>query len=220
MVTIPTKDQDFHIAQETITRISYEKRVEFGLDEQWLINRLFPKKSAWVNAWAAYQQNPADRTPLITFEKTEKRESYEEDLRVLIRGLQSNPKVTPDDLREMGIAIPSSERTPVPVPDTYPEAKVDTSVIRHLTIDFKDAKSSKSKAKPHGVHGAEIRYGICETPPTEVTDLKESAFDTRTPFTLEFAESQRGKTVWFCLRWENTRGQKGPWGELIYAVIP
>jgi hypothetical protein len=30
----------------------------------------------------------------------------------------------------------------------------------------------------------------------------------------------RGKTVWFRLRWENNRGQKGPWSELYSAIIP
>jgi hypothetical protein len=219
METIPKQDQDFDVVQRIISDKVTEKIPDWGIDQEWWNSQFVPNQILWNRAWAAYQ-NPADRTPLITFEKTESRESYEKVLRKLIKGLQSNPKVTPDDLREMGIVIPSSERTPVPVPNTYPEAKVDTSVIRHLTVDFKDVNSGKSKAKPHGVHGAEIRYGICETPPTEVTDLKESAFDTRTPFTLEFAESQRGKTVWFCLRWENTRGQKGPWGELIYAIIP
>jgi hypothetical protein len=31
---------------------------------------------------------------------------------------------------------------------------------------------------------------------------------------------QRGKTVYFALRWENTRGEKGPWSEIMSAIIP
>jgi hypothetical protein len=38
--------------------------------------------------------------------------------------------------------------------------------------------------------------------------------------TLEFEEEARGKTVWFCLRWENTRGEKGPWSEFLNAIVP
>jgi hypothetical protein len=47
-----------------------------------------------------------------------------------------------------------------------------------------------------------------------------SIFDTRTPFTFAFDEFQRGKTVYFCLCGEKTRGEKGPWSEIISVIIP
>jgi hypothetical protein len=33
-------------------------------------------------------------------------------------------------------------------------------------------------------------------------------------------DTDRGKTVYFCLCWENNRGEKGPWSEIVFAVIP
>ncbi|MDR1273488.1 MAG: hypothetical protein LBK12_02965, partial [Odoribacteraceae bacterium] len=66
----------------------------------------------------------------------------------------------------------------------------------------------------------EIRWAISETPVVNVDDLTHSAFDTRTPFNLEFRGEERGKAVYFCLRWENTRGEKGPWSEIQSAIIP
>ncbi|MDR0582023.1 MAG: hypothetical protein LBG31_03565, partial [Prevotellaceae bacterium] len=89
-----------------------------------------------------------------------------------------------------------------------------------LTIHFYDQGSKKSKAKPKGQHCAEIKWGILPAPPASVNDLAHSDVDTHTPFTLEFDESQRGSTVYFCLRWENTTGQKGPWSEIMSAIIP
>ena len=47
-----------------------------------------------------------------------------------------------------------------------------------------------------------------------------SEFDTASPFTLNFQGHERGKTVYFCLRWENTVGEKGPWGEIYSAIVP
>lgn len=38
--------------------------------------------------------------------------------------------------------------------------------------------------------------------------------------TLTFDENQRGKTVYFALRWENTRGEKGPWSQIVSSIIP
>jgi hypothetical protein len=93
-------------------------------------------------------------------------------------------------------------------------------MIRRLTIHFYDQGSVKSKAKPAGQHGAEIRWAILDTPPVDVKELIHSSFDTRTPFTLEFEGHECGKTVYFCLCWENTRGEKGPWSKIVSAVIP
>jgi hypothetical protein len=179
---------------------------------------LLVAKLAWVTAWANYQ-DPALRTPLITFIKNEKRKAYEKVLRILIRMLESNPLVSDDDRRAMSIAILDATRTPVQPPKTYPEFIIDTSIIRCLIILFWDL-GSKSKAKPHGVHGAEICWAILDHQPLSVDELIHSGFCTRTPFKLTFDESDRGKTVYFCLRWENTRGVKGPWSEIVMAIIP
>jgi hypothetical protein len=180
---------------------------------------VIPKKTEWDTAWAAYE-NPATRTPTLTFIKTEKRKVYEKVLRTLVKNLQSNIHVTDDDLRSMGIVVPSSSRTPAPIATTYPDFDIDSSVIRRLTIHFYDQGQKKSKAKPAGQHGAEIRWVISDVPVVDITQLSNSSFDTHTPFTLEFQGHERGLTVYFCLRWENTRGEKGPWSEIQGAIIP
>jgi hypothetical protein len=53
-----------------------------------------------------------------------------------------------------------------------------------------------------------------------INDLTNSSFDTHTPLTLEFADEDRGKVLYFALRWENTRGEKGPFGAIMNAIIP
>jgi hypothetical protein len=55
---------------------------------------------------------------------------------------------------------------------------------------------------------AEIAWIISDVPPTKWEELIHSNFDTRSPFILSFENDQRGKTVYFALRWENTRGEK------------
>jgi hypothetical protein len=39
--------------------------------------------------------------------------------------------------------------------------------------------------------------------------MTHSAVNTHSPCTFIFEHDQRGKTVYFALRWENTRGEKG-----------
>jgi hypothetical protein len=216
--TIPTKDVDFHEKQEVITSKTKPKLTTWGISKPWFDEKVAPAKEDWVSAWTDYQ-DPTQRTPYITFVKNEKRKVYEKLLRILVKMLDSSPLVTDDDRRSMGIVIRDTTRTPVKPPKTYPEFTVDSSMIRCLRILFWDL-GSKSKAKPHGVHGAEICWAILDTTDVTVDQLVHSSFDTRSPFRLTFSDHERGKMVYFCLRWENTRGEKGPWSEIVSAIIP
>jgi hypothetical protein len=216
--SIPAKDVDFNFAQGIIISTAITNQTFWGLDATWL-HELSTRQIDWTAAWAAYE-DPASRTPAIVFAKNEKRKALAQPLRKLVKILQSDPRVTDDDLRAMGIVIPSGTRTPSPVAKTYPDYDIDSGTIRCLSIHFYDQGQKKSKAKPPGQHGAEIRWAVRGTPPGSLKELTESSFDTRTPFTLSFDEGERGKTVYFCLCWENTRGEKRPWSEIQGAIIP
>jgi hypothetical protein len=114
---------------------------------------------------------------------------------------------------------PTSAKTPPSPPDTVIEATSDTSKIGIVGINFRD-KNEKGTAKPKGVRGAEIAWAILDTPPTDWSQLIHSAFDTRTPAELTFSGNDRGKILYYALRWENNIGQKGPWSEIYSAIIP
>jgi hypothetical protein len=120
----------------------------------------------------------------------------------------------------MELPIHDGTRTPDKVPETRPEAESDSSEIRQLSIHFKD-RGAKSKAKPHGVHGAEIRWHIQNEAPEDIeAELVHSDFDTASPFTLVFGEADRGKRVYYALRWESFTNLKGGWSEIYSAIVP
>jgi hypothetical protein len=59
-------------------------------------------------------------------------------------------------------------------------------------------------------------------PPETGDDLPHSTFTHRKRFRFDF-EGDSGKTVWFCIRYENSKGGKegeGPFGPIFSAVIP
>ncbi|MDR1347095.1 MAG: hypothetical protein LBJ63_01500 [Prevotellaceae bacterium] len=166
-------------------------------------------------------EEAATRTKLTVQAKNTARKILEKNLRQAIREYLTNSHLVTDEDRDgLGLPIPKTTRTPSPVAATYPDFDIDSSMIRRLTVHFYDQGQKKSKAKPPGQHCAEIRWAIRETPPASLKDLINSSVDTHTPFTLEFDENERGKTVYFCLCWENTRGEKGPWSEIQSAIIP
>ena len=171
----------------------------------------------------AYQQwlDESERTPKKTAKLQEAEEVFKPSYRQLYTGfLKDSPLVTNDDLLSMGLPERhSSGGGHNPPPTTYVSTTVELPGPGRVIIHFRDAESDH-KAKPHGVHGAEIRWGLLDVRPTDVAELPNSSFDTHTPFTLDFEGHDRHKTLYFALRWENTTGEKGPWNDIQAAVVP
>ncbi|RRJ99165.1 hypothetical protein Ga0100230_013120 [Opitutaceae bacterium TAV3] len=180
--------------------------------------------SPLVNNWGdSYETalNPASRTPAAVAAKNTARKALEAAARDFVKANLStgNKAVTDADRENMGLTIPKTTHTPAPVPVTSPRVRILMPEIRRLLLEFYD-EAHPGGGKPSMVHGAEVIYSILDAPPVSLAQLIRTAFDTRSPLTLDFDESERGKTVYFCLRWENTRGEKGPWSPIYSAIIP
>ena len=133
--------------------------------------------------------------------------------------LRYNDAVTDPDRTDMHIPIPDTTPTPVPVPTTHPVFSPDRADTLRIVLNFKDNQKPK-KGKPEGVHGCEIIWAVLDTPPAGIEDLNNSAFTTKASHIFTFNVSQRGKEMYFRGRWENTKGEKGPWGDLQDTIIP
>jgi hypothetical protein len=217
---IPSSDGDFGQWEVTFMNVLTPNATEWGVPGA-VITDLRGKQSAWQSTHAI-AENPATRTSIAIEAKNEARAAYEKALRSAYREyIMSSRSVTNEQRLALGVPIHKEDRTPVPVPVTFPLFEVITTLIRWLIIDFRDQGMGHSNAKPFGVHGAELLYGIADgSGPLAFHQLTHSVFCTHSPFRIEFADELRGKTVYFCLRWENTRGQKGPWSEIVSAIIP
>jgi hypothetical protein len=51
-------------------------------------------------------------------------------------------------------------------------------------------------------------------------DLPFSKFTRRKKELMDFAQEDSGKTAYFCIRYENAKGEPGHWGPMFNAVIP
>ncbi|MDR2260700.1 MAG: hypothetical protein LBE06_07170 [Azoarcus sp.] len=56
--------------------------------------------------------------------------------------------------------------------------------------------------------------------PASGDELPHSHFTRRKRERMDFAQEESGKTIYFCVRYENAKGQPGPWGPIFSAVIP
>jgi hypothetical protein len=213
-----TRSYRYLLDLENRERMGFGPATPYG---EWFSKVFMPNfltYSAVFEAWL----NPAERTPLKMDALADAEKEFVPLYRQLYSGmLKGNPLVTNVDLDAMDLPKRSEGgRTSSPVSNTYPGFSIDSGTIRRLIISYFDKKSRKRKSKPEGQHGVEIRWAILLAPPADIDELRNSSFDTRSPFVLDFEESERGETVYVCLRWENTRGEKGPWSGIQSAIIP
>jgi hypothetical protein len=174
--------------------------------------------TAYEVAFAAVQAPNHGKVDVLT--KNEARDALKSSVRVFVKAcLTCNPAVSDADRENMGLPLHDGTRKPAPVPAMIPELELDSAVIRQITVHFKDAGSGK-RGKPAHVHGVELRRELPDATPSSVNGLKSSAFDTASPYTFKFDDPDRGKALYICPRWENNKGDKGPWGEIYKAIVP
>jgi hypothetical protein len=160
------------------------------------------------------------RTHITILSKTEARGRLELSIRSFLKSyITYNPHVTNEDRTGMGLPIHDTKPTPMDDPHSYPKVTVKSSSPAVVELHIIDSETN-GKAKPEGVHGAEIRWLIALEPPINWTELTNSSFTTHSPCILSFAREQRGNRLFFALRWENTRGIKGPWSDIESTIIP
>ncbi|MDR0598324.1 MAG: hypothetical protein LBG14_07445 [Treponema sp.] len=218
---IPAKDADFDPWFKNLC--DYVTKMTAGNPPAWThippgeVTALTGARGLWHTAYEAVLK---PHSPVETEAKNDARAAAEDLIRPFKRRYLDDPPVTGADRTAMGLPLRDGTRTPDKKPETYPEAETDSSVIRQLGIRFKD-RGAANRAKPHGVHGAEIRWNIQDQPPADIeAELIHSDFDTASPFTITFGEADRGKRVYYALRWESITNLKGGWSEVYSAIIP
>jgi hypothetical protein len=215
---IPERDVELAaFAQKWAVGLADTKNLSaFGWNPQ-EVTLCLGRTAAFLEAWEAYT---ADDSTGKRLTKNEARDAMKDAMRDFANtSIRYNKLMTDEQKLSYGIHPADTTHTPSPAPTTFPEAEADTSVLRQLTIHFWDS-ATKKRGKPHGVHGAEIRWAMLDAPPATEAALTHSDFDTASPFTLKFGEEDRGKRVYYTLRWESPTGQKGPDSAIYSAVIP
>ena len=214
---IPEADSAFYEKSRMVVSYVLTNNERLKVDNLFLSTSIEPAYQNWTAKYKAYLPTEM-RTAIITAEKNNAKKHYFPLFRKLVSGLLSNPNVTNADLAAMDLHRAKGAHTPAPVPASWPVVQVDINTPRVVKLKFTDSLTLK-KAKPKGVQGAVIRYALLETQPTDINDLTSFLLDTRTPCSIEFSESQRGKKLYFCLAWQNTRGKNGPWGPIGMSIV-
>ncbi len=178
---------------------------------------LYAHYTSW-NANFPLSQNPDTATRTIIDNKNMASKNLQALFRVIFNDIPESV-LTIQDRNTLNLPARSNKYTATPVPTTKPVGKADTSKRLEHTIAFVDEATPTSRAKPEGVRACQIWVKI-GTPAIDPSELSYVASDTATPYVAHFNGADAGKTAHYWLRWENTRGEVGPWSDVIMATIP
>ena len=216
---IPAPDAEFDSWQVNWVTYAVANAVALGLDVVVDIPAIQAAQTAWdtdydghVTAAAAAQAARAA--------KDAERDTYVALLRSFSQQIQKRTGTTDAQRGGLGITIPDTEPTPVPAPTTAPVLNIVTSErLQHVVEASKTALEGGGLGKPTGVRGVQLWRKIGDPAPTAESDFEFVSEFTRTRMTLDYQMVQGGLTVYYQARWVGTRGDTGPWGEMVSATV-
>ncbi|GHU52443.1 hypothetical protein FACS1894200_13010 [Spirochaetia bacterium] len=166
---------------------------------------------------AAHEPN---RGKVDVFNKNNAKKALLKSLRTFCMGyLIYNPLVTDADRETCGLPVHDTTRTPTPAPRTVPVLEIRMPLLRQIAVHFKDA-GSVQRGKPAYVHAIDLRWALLPEQPLAVAELIGAESATASPYTFTFEEADRGKALYICSRWANSKENKGSWGEIVKAIVP
>ena len=183
----------------------------------------------------AKAKDESTRTPVITAQCKVAFKAMIVKMRFIKNHFFLKPPLTDQDFISLGLKPPDETRTPIPAPEgqatadvSYPGIGVLELHCRHIAGQPLVDKRSEFgycvywSVMPPGGASVEEALG----PKRELMKEPETGDDLthfqwgRRPRERFYFPGDSGKTAWFCVRYENGKGDFGHWGPLIPAVIP
>jgi hypothetical protein len=181
--------------------------------------------------------NGAEATAAIRLERKKANSALIDQTRHFVnKFINVNDTVGAPQRLELGLHIYDGTRTPTPPPSAQAEADVRFPGIHLIELYIKKiAVGTPDTSKID--YGVRIYYGIMPQggasveaatgskrelmkQPQSGNELPHSVFTRKKKYRFDFGEEDRGKWVYFCLRYENSKGETGPWGPIMNMIIP
>jgi hypothetical protein len=179
-------------------------------------------KDLILNADVALQAAKADRSPVTTFQCQKDFEALVEKMRFFKKHYFLVPPLTETDLIRLGFKPPDTTHTTTPAPINQVTAEM--LPLGPALIQLRMEILGNLQADPHVAdHGIKIFYKILEPGddmPTAPDLFYHHGFTRRKRDNIVLNEAERGKKICFCFRLENAKGGKGPWGPIVWTIIP
>ena len=190
-----------------------------GQNGRWYDQTYMPKLILYVaayNTWA----NPATSTPVAFDNLKDAEKAFFPLYRDFHATVKASPLVTNGQLEEMGLPRRhSGGRQPHPVDSIFIYLNVIPIGNLAIKVAFENRDTGKSVI-PYYLNGALLYYQVSDAPVVDQNELTQSELATHSPYGKVFDPTQRGKYFSVAARWQNRRGETGPWSEIVTVIIP
>ena len=166
---------------------------------------------------AAYAKTLGPHTSVDTEEKNDQRKAAEGFVRPFIQQYLKFDPVSNEDRTAMNLHNRDATHTSIGKP-------VSRALITDLKalggfrveIRFQDETTPDSHAIPYGCL---LNYTVAPEKAAGYAALTQTKLMTRSPFVLDLPPEAEGQFISCAARWQNERGELGPWGEMQESAI-
>ena len=152
-------------------------------------------------------------------------------IRSFVQGfLARNDNVT--EMDRVNLRLPQRDTIPTNVPPPVTQVVGVVAFTGLGLVEMRNIGPATDKPDARAGYGVRIYYGIMggataeennkfrlTARPTHGSELPHSVFTRRKRHLFDFT-AERGKEVFFCMRYENSKGEAGPWGKIFQAFVP
>lgn len=146
-------------------------------------------------------------------------------LKTIMRDIKRRFFVVPNILESEIVLLGLKPKDTTPTTIGKPTAKgiVNITYTKNGALQANISFADSSAASDKSNYGFRIFYGVFskdDAAPSSGKDLRESKFSRVKKVVFDFEPEDKGKTAYFCVRFENSKGETGVWGDLATAIIP
>ena len=174
--------------------------------------------SAFTSALAVVN-NPATKTKATVAAKDGAKAAMLDIVRGYAQQVRNNNGVSNADKTALGLTIPDRTPTVVPPPTSQPLLNIIGATPGVHTLRYADASTPDSRRKPVGTIGLQLFVAIGAGAVTDPAVAPFRAFVTRQPYGVSFEPADHGKLATYFARWQNGKGEAGPWSNPVTFTI-
>lgn len=169
----------------------------------------------------AFVKMAGPHTKVDTEKKKDSRKTAERKIRDFNNAyLRYHPAVTNEDRMAMNLHITSMTKTSIPAPTT----RCLITDLKNLggfrvEIRFQDEATPDTRAIPYGMNGALLNSSWGPEKVEDYALLKDSKLMTENIFVLHLPPEAESKFLSLACRWQNNKGELGPWSEIMYIAV-
>jgi hypothetical protein len=190
-----------------------------------------------LSAQAAYNEaNTKDRTKVLTAKMNAAFNALAAAMRDLKKRYFYIPPLTQVDMAALDLTPPDTVPTPIGPPTNQVAADISYPGKSQHLLNIKPVAGHVYDTRAD--YGFKIHWGVMPpggatteqatsdshylTAPPQTPDSLATGdqFTKRKKELINHAYNQSGMTAYYCIRYENNKGDKGPWGPIFSAVIP